>query len=386
MNGAADKKREAGLAEKLAWLRLARTGSIGAITFHNLLQRYGGAQEALDALPGIAARGRRAAPFQIPSLAAAEKEYEPIRKLGADIILACEADYPLPLAATEDAPPVLCFKGRRELLARPAIGIVGARNASAHGRRFAQRLAAGLGQAGLAVASGLARGIDTAAHEGSLATGTVAVVAGGIDVVYPPENRRLHERIAEEGLILAENPPGMPPRARDFPRRNRIVSGLSSGVVVVEATERSGSLITARLAGEQGRDVYAVPGHPLDPRAEGPNRLIREGAVLVRNAADVLENINGFGLPRGPDTYNSMCDGAAMAAPLPPLELVPQQHDGAAVQAALLAELSLLPADIDELARQAGVNVASARIVLMDMEISGTVQRLPGNRVVLLPA
>jgi DNA processing protein len=369
-------------AERIAWLRLSRTENIGPITFYNLLQRYGGAQEAIDALPGIAARSKRAKPLNVPGVAAAEKEYEAIRKLGADIILANEADYPLPLASTEDAPPVLCYKGRRELLGKNTIAIVGARNASHHGRKFAYKLGADLGAAGFAVASGLARGIDTSAHEGSLPGGTIAVVAGGIDVVYPPENRKLYEKIGEEGLILAENPPGMPPRAQDFPRRNRIVSGLSSGVVVVEATERSGSLITARLAGEQGRDVYAVPGHPMDPRAEGPNRLIREGAVLVRGIHDILENIQEFG--GAGRTYN-MEDGARAAAPEPPLAIVPA-FDDEAVKAALLANLSLTPANIDDLVRSAGINIASARVVLMDMELAGTVQRLPGNRISLLAA
>jgi DNA processing protein len=369
-------------AQKIAWLRLSRTENIGPITFYNLVQRYGSAQDALDALPGIAARSRRAKPLNVPSIAAAEKEYEAIRRLGAEIILANERDYPLPLASTEDAPPVLCYKGRRELLNKNAIAIVGARNASHHGRKFAYKLGADLGAEGYVVASGLARGIDTAAHEGSLPTGTIAVVAGGIDVVYPPENRKLYEKIGEEGLILAENPPGMPPRAQDFPRRNRIVSGLSSGIVVVEATERSGSLITARLAGEQGRDVYAVPGHPMDPRAEGPNRLIREGALLIRNAGDVLENIQEF---RGAGRTYNMQDGARAANPEPPLSLVPA-FDDEQVRGALLANLSLNPANIDDLVRSAGINIASARVVLMDLELAGTVQRLPGNRISLLAA
>jgi DNA processing protein len=217
-----------------------------------------------------------------------------LEKFGATILCAGEPGYPLALAAVEDAPPVLSVIGDINLLARPTIGIVGARNASLNGRKFAEILARDLGENGHAIASGLARGIDTAAHTGSLPTGTIAVVAGGLNIVYPPENKKLYDQICEQGIIIAESPFGQEPFAQSFPRRNRIISGLSQGVVVVEASLRSGSLITARMAAEQGRDVFAVPGHPLDPRAEGTNSLLRDGAILVRSATDILNDIGHF--------------------------------------------------------------------------------------------
>ena len=280
--------------------------------------------------------------------------------------------------ALEDAPPVLSAIGRRELLATESLGIVGARNASLNGRRFAETLARDIGREGLAIASGLARGIDTAAHEGGLATGTIAVVAGGIDVVYPPENRKLYERICADGLVIAESPLGQQPFAQSFPRRNRIVSGLSAGIVVVEATERSGSLITARLAGEQGRDVYAVPGHPLDPRAAGPNKMIREGAILIRHADDLLEGLRNFSggllreaVPQAPYTAST-----------------PRDADTAQARLEILAQLSFTPVDVNDLIRAmigtAGGEAGAVQIALLELELSGQVQLLPGNRVVLL--
>lgn len=363
------------LKEKLARLRLARTDNVGPVTFHKFMKYYGAADRAIEAVPALAARGGRKKPLSVPPLHVAEREYEAVRKLGGDILCCGEEDYPPDLAATEDAPPVLAVIGNPALLRRPCLAVVGARNASLSGRSFARALAKDLGAAGYMVVSGLARGIDTAAHEGALDTGTAAVLAGGIDVVYPPENRKLYDSIAARGLIVAENPPGMPPRAQDFPRRNRIVSGLSSGVIVVEATERSGSLITARLAAEQGRDVYAVPGHPADPRAAGPNRLIREGAVLVRGAQDVLEAAGGF---RG---------GLALEDPvrqeilLPPDETGPDADDARRI---VLDSLSFTPLDIDGLIRAAGLDAALAHAVLLELELAGAVQRLSGNRAVLM--
>jgi DNA processing protein len=274
--------------ERLDWLRLARSGGIGPVTIRDLIAYFGTAAKALEALPDLARRGGGARPVRLCTKADAERELETLAKLGARLIARPEPDYPEALAALEDAPPVVAVKGRAELLRAPKIALVGARNASANGRRIAADIAAGLARAGTVVVSGMARGIDTAAHLGALDAraetgGTIAVVAGGIDVLYPPENAQLFDRLGVEGLILAESPPGTEPVARHFPRRNRIISGLSRAVVVVEAALKSGSLITARYALDQGREVMAVPGSPLDPRCRGANRLIRDGARLVED-------------------------------------------------------------------------------------------------------
>ncbi len=363
-------------SERLAWLRLSRTENVGPVTFYRLIETYGSASKALDALPKLSERGGRKKPLVVPPSSVAEQEIERLQKMNGRILTAGDPDYPLPLAATEDAPPVLSVIGDTALLRKSSIGIVGARNASLNGRRFAEMLARDLGAQGHAVTSGLARGIDTAAHEGGLASGTIAVVAGGIDVVYPPENQKLYDKICEQGLVIAESPLGQQPFSQSFPRRNRIVSGLSAGVVVVEATERSGSLITARLAGEQGRDVYAVPGHPLDPRASGPNRLIRDGATLVRDAADILESLNSF----GSGMMREVRAQAAYAAPLRPVS------DGDVETARDMIEqsLSYTPASVDDLIRQSGLPAALVQTALLEMELAGRAQRLPGNRVVLL--
>ena len=277
--------------ERLAWLRLTRTENVGPVTFHQLIARFGTAAAALEALPEIVRRGGRAKPLAVFASSEAERELEAAERLGAHLVAQSEPDYPPALAAIEDAPPLLTMKGRKELATRRGVAVVGARNASANGRRLAHDVAAGLGEAGLIVISGLARGIDAAAHQGSLGTGTLAVLAGGIDAIYPEENRSLHEAIAERGLLVAEMPVGTVPQARHFPRRNRIISGIALGVLVVEAAERSGSLITARFALEQGREVFAVPGSPLDPRAKGTNRLLRDGATLVESADDILREL-----------------------------------------------------------------------------------------------
>ncbi len=371
------------IAEKLHWLQLARTENVGPITFYNFIDYYGSAAKALEAIPGLAARGGRKKPLVIPPMDAVTREYEQLRKKGGDIITAADPDYPLPLGAIEDAPPVLSILGRRDLLARPSLAIVGARNASLNGRKLAEKLAEELGQAGHVITSGLARGIDTAAHEGALPTGTIAVVAGGIDIIYPKENTALYSHISENGLIIAENPLGTAPRAQDFPRRNRIVSGLSSGVVVVEATERSGSLITARLAAEQGRDVYAVPGHPLDPRAGGPNKLIRDGAALIRNADDILEGLNAFsGAPPAPDRQMRLLDSGS--APFHPEQADSRDLDE--VRGMLMDHLSPAPCMIDDLIRQTGIPASLAHTALMELELAGRIQRLPGNRAMSLAA
>jgi len=275
-------------AQRLACLRLIRSENVGPVTFRALINHFGGAQAALEALPEVARQGGRRRPVRICPRDVAEAELAVAATAGAVPLFTIEPGYPTLLAHVDVPPPLLYVKGRVDLLNRQTIGIVGSRDASAAGHKIARDLARGLGEAGWVVASGLARGIDAAAHLAALATGTVAVLAGGIDVVYPPEHADLQARIGAEGCLVCEQPPGFSPRGQDFPRRNRIISGISSGVVVVEAAKRSGTLITARFAGEQGRDVFAVPGHPLDPRAEGTNQLIKDGAILVTDVEDIL--------------------------------------------------------------------------------------------------
>jgi DNA processing protein len=364
------------LAAKMAWLRLARTENVGPVTFYQLIETYGGAAQALEKLPELAARGGRKKPLVIPSEATVEKEYNALIKTGGDIITAEDEDYPLPLAALSDAPPVLSFIGDRDLLKKQSVAIVGARNASMNGRKFAESLARDLGEKGCVVTSGLARGIDTAAHVGALPTGTIAVVAGGIDQIYPPENEKLQKQIEKQGLVLAESPLGQQPFAQSFPRRNRIVSGLSAGVVIVEATLKSGSLITARLAGEQGRDVYAVPGHPLDPRAEGPNHLIRDGAILIRHADDVLEHLRGFTGGR------TISDSASSRFTHNPVSAGPSLTDN--MRETILDNLSPAASPVDDLIRETGLPAALVQAALLELELAGRAQRLPGNRVALI--
>jgi DNA processing protein len=269
-----------------------------------LLRRFGSARAALAVVPRL---GRR--DVVTFSRAAAEKEIAALTRLGAKLVCWGEPSYPDALAAVEDAPPVLTVLGRGELLGVPIVAIVGARNASANGRRLAHELAAELGEAGIVVASGMARGIDAAAHGGALATGSIAVVAGGVDIVYPQENRGLYQALAQEGAIVAELPLGIEPQARHFPRRNRIISGMALGVVVVEAAAKSGSLITARFALEQGREVFAVPGSPLDPRSRGANDLLRHGATLTETAADIVSQLGPLlhGAPLAPRRPAANC-------------------------------------------------------------------------------
>lgn len=360
--------------EKIAWLRLTRSETIGAITFHRLLSRYKTASRALEALE----RMREKKPIQIYTQAQAENEIAVATKLGARVIAACEPDYPLPLSAIEDAPPVIAVRGDASLLGRPGIGVVGSRNCSLNGRRFAQKLAQDLGRAGYVVVSGLARGIDTAAHEGGLATGTIACVAGGVDVVYPKENQKLYDAICETGAVVSECAPGTQPLAQHFPKRNRIITGLSLGAVVIEANLKSGSLISARTASEQGRDVFAVPGFPADPRSAGTNALIRDGAILVRGAEDILEHLSGFG--------TQSRDGA-VAAPIPAglFEDAPLYGETPEnIEEIILSQLSPSPVGVDEIVRACQVKSSVVQGTLLELEISGQVQRLPGNRVMLV--
>ena len=363
-------------AERLDWLRLIRSENVGPITFFQLLSRFGSAQAALAALPEVARRGGRARPLTIASRAAAERELAALAAFGVRLIGWCEPEYPVALAAVEDAPPLLSVLGQTELLGRHAVSIVGARNASANGRRFARDIALQLGQRGLVVASGMARGIDTAAHEGALPTGTVAVLAGGIDNVYPAENRALYESIAARGVLLAEMPIGTEPQARHFPRRNRIISGVGLGVLVVEAAQRSGSLITARFALEQGREVFAVPGSPLDPRCRGTNDLIRKGATLVETADDILTELAPHLETPLAERRRDLFTGAP-AGLMADLEV-------AGGRETILGLLSPSPLPVDELVRQCQLSPAVVLTVLLELELAGRIERQPGNQVTLL--
>jgi DNA processing protein len=363
-------------AERLDWLRLSRSENVGPVTFHQLLQRFASAGSALSALPDLARRGGRKGSLKICPKAEAEREIEAVANLGARLIASAEPDYPAPLAAVYDAPPLITVLGDAALLARRAVAIVGARNASANGRRLAEDIAREIGAAGFAVVSGLARGIDSAAHRGALPSGTAAVIAGGIEVVYPPENEELHRAIAERGAIVAEMPFGTVPQARHFPRRNRLISGLSLGVLVAEAALKSGSLITARFALEQGREVFAVPGSPLDPRCRGSNNLIREGATLTESAADMLAALAAMAGPaQGP-----LADRVLSDHPIDKSSFSDDESARLEVEGLLGPE----PVAVDELVRQCQLSAPSVRAALLELELAGRLERHPGNRVSLL--
>ncbi|MGD1878970.1 MAG: DNA-processing protein DprA [Kiloniellaceae bacterium] len=361
--------------QRLDWLRLIRSENVGPVVFRQLLERYGSPAAALEALPDLAQRAGGKRRFHICPPAEAEAELKAVRKAGGRLIALCEPDYPALLRALDDAPPVLCLLGSAAAFAPPCVGIVGARNASANGRRLAERIAADLAAAGVVVASGLARGIDTAAHRGTLPKPTIAVVAGGADVIYPPENEGLQAEIRAKGAVVSEMPLGTVPQARHFPRRNRLISGLSLGVVVVEAARRSGSLITARFAGDQGREVFAIPGSPLDPRAGGCNQLIRDGATLIESAADVLDALAA--LRPLDNTAQSAPRGLAQAVSPPP----PQPAEAGNAERAIIEEL--LGADpilVDDMVRLSALPVAVVHGVLLELELAGKVERHPGNR------
>jgi DNA processing protein len=346
-----------------------------------MLRRFGTAQAALDALPRLARRGERAKTVSAPTRAEAEAELAALDRAGGWLICWGEPGYPSALAAIEDATPILTVLGEARLLQRPMIAVVGARNASANGRRFARGLAAELGQGGLVVISGLARGIDAAAHLGGLETGSIAVVAGGADVVYPAENRGLYDALVGQGAIAAELPLGTEPQARHFPRRNRIISGMALGVVVVEAAAGSGSLITARFAIEQGREVFAVPGSPLDPRSRGCNDLLRNGATLTESAEDVLAQL-GAQL-RGAEPLRPVSPIAVPTvapSPAPPSAKPVGDEAGSDL---ILERLGPTPVGVDELVRQCQMSAAAVATILLELELAGRVERHPGNLVSL---
>lgn len=356
-------------AERVDWLRLARTQNVGPVTFAGLIARYGDAGKALAALPEIAARAARGKAVTIPPADVIRRELDAAAKYGARIVASCEPDYPALLRMLDPPPPALTLLGKAALAAEPTCAIVGARNASAAGRKIARDMAAALGKAGYVTVSGLALGIDGEAHAASLASGTVAVLGGGIDHVYPPQHDRLYAEIAANGLIISEMPFGHRAKAQDFPRRNRIITGLARGTVVVEAAERSGSLISARVAGEQGREVMAVPGSPLDPRSAGTNNLIRNGATLVRDARDVIEMLTSLPLMRvaaPASDWTGPVHGDEEA--IPPSEL-----------ARVREALSPHAMPLDEIARAAGISAARTGAILMELELAGDAVTYPGG-------
>lgn len=368
--------------ELLDWLRLINCENVGPATFHALLERFGSAGRALDCLPELAARAGRKR-LRLCSPREAEAMLDAAEKAGARFIAISDPDYPPLLRHIDSAPPLLCVRGRSSMLPKPAVGIVGSRRASAGGITLARQFASDLGRAGYVIVSGLARGIDTAAHVASLETGTIAVMAGGIDVIYPPQNEALAARIVETGLLVTEMMPGASPQAQHFPRRNRIIAGLSLGVLVVEAAERSGSLITARLAIEQGREVFAVPGSPLDPRSGGTNGLIRNGAVLATRAADIIEALafrvreedrGGFAAPD--QNLGPRLSGGPEPAPL---HEISDQKRGE-----LLALLGPTPVSIDILARESGLEMGPLLDMLLELELSGRLVRSDGRSVALV--
>lgn len=358
------------LEEQIARIRLIRTPLIGPVSFAQLITRFGNARDALREVPTLARRGGGRSPI-IVERDIAEREMERVARFGAHYLFRGVGAYPRLLDQIETAPPLLIVKGDAGLAGGKIVAMVGARNASAAAMRFARQLAHQLGRAGVVVVSGLARGIDTEAHVGSIETGTIGVIAGGIDVVYPPENDRLQAAIAERGLLIAEQPPGLEPRARHFPHRNRLIAGLAMGVVVVEAAPKSGSLITARLANECGREVMAVPGSPLDPRAQGCNSLIRDGATLVQSADDILESL-------GP------IDSRVGTVPLARYQTAPALNDASDVERRdILALLGPTPVPLDELVRLSGIAAGPMHSVLLELELAGRLARHAGGRVSL---
>lgn len=359
--------------ERLAYFRLARTEGLGPVTIRRLVERYGSADKALEAVPTLSARGGRVK--QLASMDSVQKELDHMDKRKTPFLCPADDDYPFLLAQISDAPVLLTYRGNASLLSKDMIlGVVGARNASVNACRLTQKWASEIGQAGASVVSGLARGIDTAAHQGSLKTGTVAVVAGGLDNIYPSENQKLADEIAESGCIVSEEFLTLAPMNTHFPKRNRIIAGLSHAVLVVEATLRSGSLITARLAGEYGRDVLAVPGFPMDPRAQGPNHLIKDGAILVSEIQDMIDTLRQpkaksqmeFSL-RERDVHDVLFD----------------ENDTDDLREKILSALSSVPVSLDDLASSIGCHPQKISLPLLELELSGAIRYPSHNKIVL---
>ena len=403
-------------AQRLDWLRLIRSENIGPRTFRTLVNRYGGAGAALEALPDLMRRGGRQ--IKIATRESCERELEAINRFGARLVCLGEDDFPLSLRAIDAPPPVLCVLGDTRFFAQASVAIVGSRNASAAGLAFTARMSAELGAQDFVIVSGLARGIDAAAHRAALRNGTIAVLAGGLDRIYPAEHEGLAQEIAQNGVLVSEMPLGWEARGRDFPRRNRIVSGLSLGTIVIEAARRSGSLITARFAAEQGREVFAVPGSPLDPRAEGANDLLRQGATLCTSSADVTEALAPIlrdGLPQPGGLFENIAESQVAeplwdeldlfgepapttnaghemdedpAPPLHPEDRSPRRRiareDDGDVAKRIAALLGPSPVPVDDLARLSGASIAQLRAILLDLELQGRIERHGGNLVSLV--
>jgi DNA processing protein len=359
--------------QRVAWMRLWRTDNVGPVTFRQLINHFGSAEAALEALPDMAARGGLSRKQNIPSRTEMESELARLDKIGARLVAMGEPDFPPMLRRTEDSPPIVTFIGDPAVFRIPAVAVVGSRNASLAGVRFTRKLSGEIGAEGYAIVSGLARGIDTAAHEATLGTGTIAVLAGGLDHPYPPENIELFKAIPERGgAVITEMPLGWEPRARDFPRRNRIIAALGYGLLVVEAAQRSGSLISARLANELGRIVFAVPGSPLDPRCEGTNNLIKNGATLVTNARDVLEAL-------APLTRLSMLPSPIVEEPSGDDFERPQASE--TVRQRILEALGPTPVGVDELIVFTGATAPQIYLVLLELDLAGRLQRHSGGAV-----
>lgn len=360
--------------QRIAWLRLIRSDNVGPATFRDLINHCGSAENALAMLPELSARGGATRAIRIAGVQEAERELEAAHRFGARFVGIGEPDYPPALRQIEGAPPLLAMKGDLSAATRPSVGVVGSRNASISGAKFAAMIARDCGRAGYTVTSGLARGIDTAAHRASLETGTIAVLAGGLDRPYPPENISLLDEITEgAGLAVSEMPFGWEPRARDFPRRNRLISGISLGVVVIEAAERSGSLITARLATDFGRLVFAVPGSPLDPRCHGTNGLLKQGAIVTTGSADVIEAL-------APLSQLDLFNQPMVEEPKEGGEMLPPNDDDRAV---IVSALGPTPVDVDDIIRHTGLPASSVYLVLLELDLAARLHRHAGGMVSL---
>jgi DNA processing protein len=363
--------------QRLAWLRLIRSDNVGPATFRDLINHFGSAETALEALPELSRRGGSTRPVRVATRDEALAELEFASRFGARFVGIGEPEYPLALRQIEGAPPIIAIKGNGAALQQPAIGIVGARNCSVAGAKFAAMIARDVGRAGYSIVSGFARGIDTAAHRASLETGTVAVLAGGLDKPYPPENEPLvAELLGANGVLLAEMPFGWEPRARDFPRRNRLIAGMTLGLVVTEAAARSGSLITARYAANFGRLVFAVPGSPLDPRSEGANGLIKDGATLITNASDIIEAMAPL---TRMDLFSPQQIGEPIIEDEREMAIPPSEND----RDAIVTALGPSPVEIDELIRHTGLPAQSVYLVLLELDLAGRLYRHPGGLISL---
>ncbi|CDZ55907.1 DNA-processing protein DprA [Neorhizobium galegae] len=360
--------------QRIAWLRLIRSDNVGPATFRDLINHCGSAENALAMLPELSARGGATRAIRIAGVQEAERELEAAHRFGARFVGIGEPDYPPALRQIEGAPPLLAMKGDLSAATRPSVGVVGSRNASISGAKFAAMIARDCGRAGYTVTSGLARGIDTAAHRASLETGTIAVLAGGLDQPYPPENVPLLDEITEGvGLAVSEMPFGWEPRARDFPRRNRLISGISLGVVVIEAAERSGSLITARMATDFGRLVFAVPGSPLDPRCHGTNGLLKQGAIVTTGSADVIEAL-------APLSRLDLFSGSVVEEPKKFSDILPPNDDDRAI---IVSALGPTPVEVDDIIRHTALPASSVYLILLELDLAGRLHRHVGGLVSL---